>query len=196
MGKILVMKNLLLPLLLLVSLFAQASEEAVDWQPATAEQLDSALLQFAQVAREGHFVQQKWFRFLKRPVTSSGQYQQSLGDKPQVIWQTDQPVFNKLQITPAEVRQQKEPDGSFQLLTNDVELAKLLYAVVSGDLKNYKQIRWFSSAKGCLKGELTESQWHQFVSSIELCSEGENKASLELLDSKATRTLIKLNATP
>lgn len=189
------MKHLLISFTLLGLLLGQVSawaESEQPWQEASEAQLKQVLAGFEAIAAQGQFRQNKFFPFLKRPIHSSGHYQRA---DTTVTWQTDKPVFNLLQISQEQVLQQKDRQGELSLLTNDVQLAQFLYAVVSGKLEEQQGIQWQANPQGCLLGILDESLWHQYVTSIQLClSEAETSAQLELIDSKKTKTQIELMA--
>ncbi|MCU4676653.1 hypothetical protein N7931_13530 [Catenovulum sp. 2E275] len=159
----------------------------------TDPQIQNQLNAFALNDGHGTFIQQKKFKLLTRAIESNGEYWID-NQQQQIIWQTNQPVFNRLVITADAVKEQNKPDSELKLLTQQPAFTQLLYSVFSGRLTDYPGIVWQSETDHCIQAKMDNTQLAQFVSQIQLCKLSSNNTQIRFFDNSQTETLIKLIA--
>lgn len=86
--------------------------------------------------QQGQFVQEKHLKVLSQPFVTKGNYhyQQNLG----LIWHTQQPVDNEINITTEGVSE-RQPDGQYKTLSNNSQFSELLLALFSGEQQKLEQ---------------------------------------------------------
>ncbi|TPH12239.1 hypothetical protein EPA86_18020 [Litorilituus lipolyticus] len=94
----------------------------------------------------GEFTQQKHFKFLAMPITSTGRF---LVNRQSALWQTEKPIFSQLLLTPEAIYRRLSIEQNFQALTQGNELSAILSTIFTG---NIDSSQW-DIAKQVLKNE-------------------------------------------
>lgn len=85
---------------------------------------------------QGKFTKEKHLAALSRPFITQGEYQYT--DDMGLVWKTLKPVNNFLLINQDGVAE-KQPDGSFKMLTTEASFSAMLLPVFSGDPQELTQ---------------------------------------------------------
>ena len=157
---------------------------------------------------KGQFVQQKYFSFMSMPITSTGKF---IVEGQSALWQTQQPVFSALLLTPDAIYRRLTLDENYQLLSDSAEFSGVLSTIFTGKV-NADDWQISSSAnESCLVLLPKSGQLTQLFKQVDLClvketqlkqSESEtadNRANnvqqqrqITLTDSKGDKTVIMM----
>lgn len=178
-----------------VSGLSRADEDTLN-TPSIQAQLAS----FQLPDGRGQFTQAKYFKLLKQPIRSAGEYQLDSQEQKKMIWQVNKPLFNRLIFTEQRIYQQTEPQAEPELLTEESSFSRLLYVIFSGQLSGYSGLNWQQEASShCLLASVTDKRLSQFVSQIQLCHNELQDPSvvtegrrITLWDPSQTKTVIRL----
>lgn len=180
------MKNLVLFLwLFILSFTSQAEAELTAKQAQQILQMDHTELQ----TRAGTFEQKKYFKVLKRPFVSSGNFDIKAG---YLNWQTVAPIQSGIIFD----------DGTLYLINSKGEqkvapkaehFAHLLVALLQGDIDTLSRTFIFNQqSEKCISLLPREQAIAQAISLITICSQGKQQ-QISLFDTQENRTDISLN---
>lgn len=138
----------------------------------------------------GTFEQNKFFKILKRPIKSSGDFY--LDQKLGFYWQTIKPVNSAIFLKSGELMQ-KDHHGNVKSIAGGGTLATVLIKAISGDinaLKNDFELLKHQ-ANDCLELIPKQAVLRQAITKIEIC-DGVKPESIKLFESKGNKTEIQL----
>jgi len=178
-----------------------AAGSNVELQPST--QVSNLLERLTINQGKGQFVQQKYFSFMSVPITSTGNF---IVKNASALWQTQQPVFSALLLTPAAIYRRLALDESYQLLTDSAEFSGVLSTIFTGKVNVEDWQLSSNTDSSCLELTPKSGQLKQLFKQVDLClvdeiqtnkSEEEvNKAQqqrkITLTDSKGDKTVIMM----
>lgn len=153
---------------------------------------------------KGQFVQQKHFSFMSVPITSTGHF---VVKEQSALWQTEQPVFSALLLTPGAIYRRLSLDESYQLLTDSAEFSGVLSTIFTGKV-NADDWQLNSSADNtCLELTPKSEQLKQLFKQVDLClveavkeseaigkntDKAQQQRQITLTDSKGDKTVIMM----
>jgi len=178
-----------------------AAGSNVELQPST--QVSNLLERLTINQGKGQFVQQKYFSFMSVPITSTGNF---IVKNASALWQTQQPVFSALLLTPTAIYRRLALDESYQLLTDSAEFSGVLSTIFTGKVNVEDWQLSSNTDSSCLELTPKSGQLKQLFKQVDLClvdeiqtnkSEEEvNKAQqqrkITLTDSKGDKTVIMM----
>jgi len=168
-------------LLSLLCLGARANELVVPTTPPVVESFG-----FSQGA--GTFTQLKYFKFLSKPIASTGLF---VVNQQDVLWQTSSPVFSQVLIKPAAIHRRLALDKSYQILVQDSQINQLLSALLTG---NISEQDWQITAgeNGCFKLLPKQQQMSQIFGHVSLCKNSDVLREVTLIDPQGNKTTIEM----
>jgi hypothetical protein len=185
-----------------VSFFAIAKVSTSDRKPENKSQ-NSLLEKLAINEGKGHFTQDKYFKFLTMPITSTGTF---IVNQKTAVWQTQQPVFSQLLLTSAAIYQRQALTDDFQTLINNSDFSAVLATIFTGKIS--RQDWNFAKASevekdntgNCLVLTPKSEQLQSIFSQVELClvndsqtvENVEQERSITLLDKQGNKTEISM----
>jgi outer membrane lipoprotein-sorting protein len=183
------MKKLVLFLWVFILAFTSRAEaELTAKQAQQILQMDHAELQ----TRTGTFEQKKYFKVLKKPFVSSGNFDIKAG---YLNWQTLVPIQSGIIFD----------DGALYLINSKGEqkvapkaehFAHLLVALLQGDIDTLSRTFMFKQqSEKCISLSPKEQKIAQAISLINICSQGIQQ-QISLFDVQENRTDITLNYAP
>ncbi|PKI13865.1 hypothetical protein CXF71_14825 [Colwellia sp. 12G3] len=146
---------------------------------------------------KGQFTQQKHFSFMSVPITSMGYF---IVKGESALWQTQQPVFSALLLTPDAIYRRLSLDENYQLLTDSAEFSAILSTIFTGKV-NTDDWQLKSRAKAsCLELTPKSGQLKQLFRQVDLClvneatesSSPQQQRQITLTDSKGDKTVITM----
>jgi len=138
----------------------------------------------------GTFVQNKFFKILKQPIKSSGDFY--LDQKLGFYWQTIKPVNSAVFLKSGELME-KDHHGNVKSIAGGGTLATVLIKAISGDINALKHdfdvVKL--DASDCLELIPKEEVLRQAITKIAICG-GLKPDSIKLFESKGNKTEIQL----
>ncbi len=118
----------------------------------------------------GHFKQQKYFKVLKHPITSTGRF--FFDKKLGFIWQTNKPIYSAMLLKKGKLLSEDHL-GNQEVIQGASALASVLVNVVSGDLDAlYLQFDLRdNNQKYCLLLVPTQEIFKRIFKEITLCGQ-------------------------
>ncbi len=143
---------------------------------------------------KGQFVQQKHFSFMSVPITSTGHF---VVKDESALWQTQQPVFSALLLTPDAIYRRLSLDDDYELLTDSAEFSAILSTIFTGKVKTEDWLLSSSQNETCLELTPKSGQLKQLFRQVDLCLVAENNSpaqqrQITLTDSKGDKTVITM----
>jgi len=138
----------------------------------------------------GTFEQNKFFKILKQPIKSSGDFY--LDQKLGFYWQTVKPVNSAIFLKSGELME-KDHHGNVKSIAGGGTLALVLIKAISGDidaLKNEFELLKHQD-NDCLGLKPKQEVLRQAITKIEICG-GLKPESIKLFESKGNKTEIQL----
>lgn len=146
---------------------------------------------------KGEFTQQKHFKFLAMPITSTGRF---LVNQQSALWQTEKPVFSQLLLTPEAIYRRLSIEHKLQTLTQGNELSAILSTIFTG---NIDSAQWdianqvLNNENGhCLTLSPKTDILQQVFEQAQVClAQGEQKATrrvITLFEPKENKTEITM----
>jgi len=132
----------------------------------TSVKVNKLLEQLAINQGKGQFVQQKYFSFMSVPITSSGNF---VVKGESALWQTQQPVFSALLLTPQAIYRRLSLDEEYQLLTDSAEFSGVLSAIFTGKVNADDWLLNNSTDDACLELTPKSEQLKQLFKQVDLC---------------------------
>jgi len=169
-----------------------------------SSQVSNLLERLAINQGKGTFVQQKHFSFMSMPITSTGHF---IVNDESALWQTEQPVFSALLLTPDAIYRRLSLDDNYQLLTDSAEFSAILSTIFTGKVNENDWLLASSENNTCLKLTPKSGQLKQLFRQVDLCLINETKVSqpaeqtinktqqqrqITLTDSKGDKTVIMM----
>lgn len=190
------MKSLLLWITAMLSLLLAFSANADNnWRIASKQELVELATQLKgenkSLQETGTFQQEKKFPYLNNPIISSGRYQRVGKPEPTIIWQTESPIYNQLQIKKDSIYQQLELDGESKLLIENQGIATTLFELLSGDLIVDSNANWKINDSQCLLVDETAISALAIFKQIQVCFYSANTAFI-MEDSAGVITTVKI----
>jgi len=200
-------------LLFISSFFAVAAtpesakdDSAIDLrdQPVPSIEVSNLLERLAISQGKGTFVQQKYFSFMSVPITSTGQF---IVKDLSALWQTEQPVFSALLLTPDAIYRRLSLDENYQLLTDRAEFSGVLSTIFTGKVNADDWQLNNNTDSTCLELIPKSGQLKQLFKQVDLCLVNEiqtsepvekidnktkQKRQITLTDSKGDKTVIMM----
>jgi len=138
----------------------------------------------------GSFEQKKFFKILKQPIKSSGQFylDKTLG----FYWQTQKPVNSAILFKSGELFEQNH-HGEIKKIAGGGTLATVLIKAISGEmtaLENDFSVMTLTERK-CLVLKPKYDSLSQAINQIEICG-GKQPSSIVLFEAKGNKTEIAL----
>ena len=153
---------------------------------------------------KGTFVQQKHFSFMSVPITSTGLF---IVKEQSALWQTQQPVFSALLLTPGAIYRRLSLDENYQLLTDSAEFSGVLSTIFTGKVNAQDWLLNSNIDESCLELTPKSGALKQLFQQVDLClvkgaqanelaEKSEQKAQqqrqITLIDSKGDKTVIMM----
>jgi len=123
---------------------------------------------------KGPFVQQKHFSFMSVPITSTGHF---IVKDESALWQTEQPVFSALLLTPDAIYRRLSLEDDYQLLTDSAEFSAILSTIFTGKVNEDDWQLASSNNNTCLKLTPKSGQLKQLFNQVDLCLINEESTS-------------------
>jgi hypothetical protein len=138
----------------------------------------------------GTFEQNKFFKILKQPIKSSGDFY--LDQKLGFYWQTVKPVNSAIFLKSGELME-KDHHGNVKNIAGGGTLASVLIRAISGDINALKNDFELLKHQGndCLELIPKQEILRQAITKIEICG-GLKPKSIKLFESKGNKTEIQL----
>ena len=165
-----------------------------------SKQLVALLEKLAINQGKGQFTQQKYFSFMSVPITSTGLF---IVKGESALWQTEQPVFSALLLTPDAIYRRLSLDEHYQLLTDSAEFSAILSTIFTGKVNVDDWQLKSSSNDTCLELTPKSGQLKQLFRQVDLCltnnaleatplSKSKQQRQITLTDSKGDKTVITM----
>lgn len=159
-----------------------------------SKQLVDLLEKLAINQGKGQFVQQKHFSFMSVPITSTGHF---VVKDESALWQTQQPVFSALLLTPDAIYRRLSLDDDYELLTDSAEFSAILSTIFTGKVKTDDWLLNSRENDTCLELTPKAGQLKQLFRQVDLCLVNESnrpaqQRQITLTDNKGDKTVINM----
>jgi len=153
---------------------------------------------------KGHFVQNKHFSFMSVPITSTGHF---IVKGQSALWQTQEPVFSALLLTPKAIYRRLSLDDNYQLLTDSAEFSGVLSTIFTGKVNADDWLINNSTDDTCLELMPKSEQLKGLFQQVDLClinesdinqsagqaiNNSQQQRQITLTDSKGDKTVIRM----
>lgn len=146
----------------------------------------------------GTFTQRKFFRVLKKPIISSGEFYFDTHISG-LLWQTKRPVESSL-ILKEKRLYQKNNQGQLSEIKAGANISQLLISIMSGKLQALEQLFDISVAaqQSCYELKPKTGELTQIFDLISMCNQldDQRKSSLVLYEKQGNRTEIDIVISP
>lgn len=159
--------------------------------PVTAATPNQLLLEQLKIAQgRGEFVQKKYFKFLSKPIKSTGVF---AVNQQAALWQTQTPVFSQVLLADSIIYRRLKPDDSYQIMVQDSDISSVMAAIFKAEISAQDWSVIDSDSANCVALTPNNHKLQQAFSQISLCLLDDGKRLITLRNKQNTKTEIELS---
>lgn len=169
-------------LVILMATVVSLSVGAVESKPTSS-------VTFSITQGAGEFTQLKYFKFLAKPIQSSGVFVVNNND---VLWHTTAPVFSQVLLKSNGIYRRTTLDSPFDVVTQDNAINRVLSSVLTGNIDENDWGNVKTDDLSCVLLNPKSEQLAQLFSQIKLCKNTLNQRHITLFDRQNNKTEINM----